>query len=122
MVMKNFALILILLVFGLPFLVITDLFPLHRYGMFARIPENPAQVERYSFETKTLGSKWQKLQTGNPYFDDSYLPALAEKVYHLPADSEKWVMKLRSVPKEKPDSIRILRISGKSVIMKPVFP
>lgn len=120
--MKTPALWLFLIAFGLPFLAITDLFPLHRFGMFARIPETPEKVEHFWFETRVSDKGWQKLQTGNPYFDHSYLPVLAEKGYRIPQEYEKWILKLRSVRSEKPDSIRIVRTSGKTVSLKSIYP
>jgi hypothetical protein len=110
------------MVFGLPFLMLTDLFPFHRYGMFALIPEKSDKVEHFCFETRVSNQAWQKLQTGNLYFDNSYLPVLAEKGYRIPNETEKWILKLRSVPAEKPDSIRIVRTSGKTISLKSVYP
>lgn len=61
---------MIIFVFGLPFLGLVDLFPLHRFGMFARLPESGSlPVFRL---VKFQNGQWQALTFGNAYFDDSY--------------------------------------------------
>lgn len=107
--MKNLYPLVLVVTFGLPFLAITDLFPLHRFGMFARIPETKGSIEFFEFQTKTKNGTWQKLKTGNDYMDQSYLPLLAERCFG--SNDKQMVMgnKLAASLKDKPDSIRIAK-------------
>jgi hypothetical protein len=122
MVIRNAALVVFLLVFGLPFLAITDLFPFHRFGMFARIPEKAQDVSQYVFEVKEPGKSWKKLEAGNPYFDYNYFPLLAEKGFQNPDLGQNLGSKLFSSLEEKPDSIRIFRTKENQGTFICIYP
>jgi hypothetical protein len=120
MVSKNLLIGILVLFFGLPFLAITDLFPFHRFGMFARIPSNENSLIQYHVETHQPDSVWKILQTGNEYMDKSYIPLLARKAIHDPAEQRQLAEKLLKNLKEKPDSIRISGSAGEKSIL--IFP
>jgi len=106
--MNKGPVIFLVLIFGLPFLLITDLFPLHRYGMFAALP---------SHETKTVKTEihvhsdrhWKKLVTGNEYLDAGYLPKEAELAFGKRNLEKTLGLKLVQALKNEPDSILIQR-------------
>lgn len=66
--------------FGLPFLGIVDLFPLHRFGMFARIPESGSYADFRL--VKFQNGQWQEIKFGNAYFDDSYGKIWASRAWN----------------------------------------
>jgi hypothetical protein len=74
--MKNKLTFLVSLIFGIPFILMTDLFPLHRYGMFASLPGNPSIKKKYEIEIFLKGT-WQVLTSGNEYLDHGYFPVQA---------------------------------------------
>ena len=106
--MKVWFILFLVAWFGIPFLVITDLFPLHRYGMFARVALPASKPTLFSIETKTNPSPWKKLTIGNPYFDNSYLPTWAARTYHDTANAPFLVSGLRKSLGQKLDSVRIV--------------
>ena len=112
-----------LIAFGLPFVLITDLFPLHRFGMFARMPNPDEEVQLYSIELKINPKPWQTLETGNPYFDKSYFYHLASDVFDEREKSESLAEKLIHTLSPKPDSIRLVKksmnASSKSILIYP---
>jgi hypothetical protein len=91
----------LLLSFGIPFLFLTDLFPFHRFGMFAGIARNPEKTASYEIETHQNGN-WKNLETGNPYFDSGYFPAMAEKAFGHPK-KEKELAELLQESMKKPE-------------------
>lgn len=98
-----------LLAFGLPFVVITDLFPLHRFGMFARMPNPGEEVQLFSIEVKVGNEPWKTLLTGNPYFDKSYFYHLASDAFGKKEKSSALADKLRRTLSPQPDSIRLVK-------------
>jgi hypothetical protein len=109
---KNYWMILILcLVFGLPFMAITDLFPLHRFGMFAQKSSLKLNSETFEIEIKLKDKNWEKLKTGNSYMDESYLPLLAKKCILNVINKSEFGKKIHISLKEKPDSIRISQMN-----------
>ena len=66
--------LLIPLIFGIPFLLLLDLSPFHRYGMFARIPASkPAPQVRIMLASQ---DSLLELKTGSPCLDRGILAAL----------------------------------------------
>jgi hypothetical protein len=122
MVRKYGPVWILVFVFGLPFLVITDLFPFHRFGMFARIPSQPGEVVKYQFQQKTKGKNWEAVKVGNAYFDQNYLPMLAEKLVLFPEKAEVWGDKLYRSLSSKPDSIKIISSSNSENQVILVYP
>ena len=112
-----------LIAFGLPFVLITDLFPLHRFGMFARMPNPNEEVQLYSIELKINPKPWQTLETDNPYFDKSYFYHLASDAFGEREKSESLADKLIQTLSPKPDSIRLVKqsmnASSKSSLIYP---
>ena len=106
-------LILFILIFGIPFLLITDLFPLHRYGMFAGISSQSGESEKFHIEMKVAGS-WQTLSAGNEYLDNNYFPLQAEQAFRTPAYRPELAGKIRASLRTKPDSVFIIRKAGQS--------
>ena len=107
--MKQISILALLMVFGIPFVMMTDLFPFHRYGMFARIPESKNEVFQYAIEVKENGKPWEKLKTGNEYIDKNYLPLLSFKSVSGNAQYADLGEKIWKSLGEKPDSIRIIK-------------
>ena len=105
--------ILFVLVFGIPFLLITDLFPLHRYGMFAGVSRQPGKTEKFRIEMKVAGS-WQTLSAGNEYLDKNYFPLQAEQAFRNPAYRQELADKIRASLRTKPDSVLIIQEVGNS--------
>ena len=105
--------ILFVLIFGVPFLLITDMFPVHRYGMFAGISRQPGELEKFHIEMKVAGS-WQILSAGNEYLDSNYFPLQAEQAFHTPAFRSELADKIKASLRAKPDSVLIIRKGGKS--------
>jgi len=112
MVKQNWMIIILCLAFGSPFLAITDLFPLHRFGMFAQMPESNNQIETYQIELKVFGKNWVPLKTGNTYMDESYLPFLAKKNIKHPESKKEFGKKIHLSLKEQPDSIKVTVSNG----------
>lgn len=106
---KNLLLLGWLLAFGLPFVLITDLFPFHRFGMFARTPTADEEIQRYSIELKIKEKRWKMLKTGNPYFDKSYFCQLASDAFNRPEKRPNLAFKLVQTLDLKPDSIRLVK-------------
>lgn len=90
-------------VFGIPFLLITDLFPLHRFGMFARIPgkKQGMNVEVIQFRE---GKKLQVL-TGNHCLDKGILASLSAAAWTVPQKAEELTGRLLPSLHPVPDSI-----------------
>lgn len=106
-------LILFILIFGIPFLLITDLFPLHRYGMFAGISRQPGEMKKFHIKMKVAGS-WQTLSAVNEYLDQNYFPLQAEQAFRTPAYSSELADKIRASLRTKPDSVLIIQEVGNS--------
>ena len=111
MIKQNWMILTLCLVFGLPFLAITDLFPFHRFGMFAQKPQQNNDIEIYHLEVKTGQKTWESLKTGNAYMDESYLPQLAQKCMHNSDFKKDFGAKIYASLKDKPDSVQV-NISG----------
>jgi len=105
--------VIFVLIFGIPFLLITDLFPLHRYGMFAGISKQKGEPEKFHLKMKVAGS-WQTLSAGNEYLDNNYFPLQAELAYRTPAYRTELADKIRASLRIKPDSVFIIRKAGQS--------
>jgi len=112
--------ILFVLVFGIPFMLITDLFPLHRYGMFAGISRQPGESEKFQIEMKVAG-RWQTLSASNEYLDNNYFPLQAEHAFRTPAYRPELADKIRASLRTKPDSVLIIRKAGQSQDVKLVI-
>ena len=106
---RNLVLAGWLIAFGLPFVLISDLFPLHRFGMFARMPNPTEEVQIYSIEVKTKPKHWLKLEIGNPYFDKSYFYHLASDAFDNQKKTASLADKLLNTLSAKPDSIRLVK-------------
>jgi hypothetical protein len=123
MVKNNWIIITLWLVFGLPFLAITDLFPLHRFGMFAQAPTQIKNSDTFEIQLKLHGDNWEKLKTGNAYMDESYLPLLAKKCFQNLIDKKEFGEKIHCSLKEKPDSIRISELNiNKTAQVLNIYP
>jgi hypothetical protein len=110
MVIKKLLYFCLPIVFGIPFLLMTDLFPLHRYGMFAGLARKKQPLSQYSIEIHLTG-KWTKLEAENEYLDKNYFPLVAERAFgHLESEASL-ASKINASQKIKPDSIRIRKIS-----------
>lgn len=122
--MRKYGFLLIALVFGLPFIGLTDFFPLHRYGMFARLAESDAGTPgKYSIEIH-LGGQWQTLAAGNDYLDRNYFPLLAERAFGNPFREAELVAKLKASQKVQPDSIRLTEVKSthSPISIRLIFP
>jgi hypothetical protein len=119
--MKNWYLVVIILFFGLPFLGLTDLFPLHRFGMFALVPTDQKKVESFEIQVKNPKENWKTLQTGNEYFDKNYFPVLASRSFYDKEKSIKLGLKINNTLIEKPDSIRIISTSGSTLTQSSII-
>lgn len=94
--------------FGIPFLAMQDLFPLHRYGMFARSARLQGSLLRhYSIEVRHPARNWEPLQTGNPYFDAGYFPEWARRAAEKPEYRNGFARKIKLSFPTPPDSVRI---------------
>lgn len=79
--MRIGAIFILLFVFGIPFLLISDWFPLHRFGMFARIPVSIEKQVQFRIVTLQSGT-WKSFETGNAYFDQSYTSLWAKRAWN----------------------------------------
>jgi hypothetical protein len=114
--------ILLVLIFGIPFLLITDLFPLHRYGMFASISMQQGGIEKFQIQTKVAGS-WQPLSAGNAYLDQNYFPLQAELAFRNPSYRPELADKIRASLRTKPDSVFIIRrVASSADIQLLIYP
>jgi hypothetical protein len=98
----------LLFLFGIPFLAMQDLFPLHRYGMFARSARLPGSLlKHYSIEIRHPGRNWEELQTGSPYFDSGFFPEWARRAVEKPEIRTAFTRKIKLSFPITPDSVRI---------------
>lgn len=112
--------ILISLFFGIPFLLLTDFFPFHRYGMFARIPskvpETEIRIMLISRDTTT------ELQTGSPCLDNGLLKKMAADAYKNPDMASGLIEKLRPSLQPFPDTIFLEPQTSSGWQRKTVYP
>lgn len=120
MVRQKLLIVLLCVAFGLPFLVLADLFPFHRFGMFASLPRQAASYSHLEIQWKTSGN-WKKMQTGNTYFDDLYIPQKALVAFGNPSLEKALVGKLKAAMPLAFDSVRWIKteVSGKTQIRIP---
>lgn len=109
----------LVLAFGLPFLAISDLFPFHRYGMFARMPAKTKAESRFSIDYKKLG-EYHSVQSGNGYVDNNYLPLWAEKAASDSAFAQKIKRELSKRDSTLSDSLFIRIETENSITRKPL--
>lgn len=115
-------LVLWLAAFGLPFVLITDLFPLHRFGMFARLPDQKSTTSKCYLETKTGTSDWLILKTGNAYFDEGYLSKLGSEAIDDPSMAKNLAEKLKKTLYPVPDSLRMVAVRMTGITYtKPIY-
>jgi len=122
MVMKKYLYLFVPLVFGIPFLLLADLFPLHRYGMFSGLARPEIVFSQYSIHIHLAG-KWQKLEAENEYLDKNYFPMEAMRAFGDKESENKLVSKIRASLRVKPDSIRLESDSASaSTTYRIIFP
>jgi len=112
--------LLIPLVFGIPFLLLTDLFPFHRYGMFARLPSK-IQPEEVRIRIKE-GSDWKEFQTGSPCLDRGILARLAEAGFSDQKEAQNLLDKIRPSLNPFPDSIFLEQKHSRGWQRKRIYP
>ena len=107
-------------VFGIPFLMLTDLFPLHRYGMFARIPvsapESPVKILVYQ------NGNWTELSSGSPYLDAGILPRKSLEAFGDSLKESQFRLALLSTFKKKPDSIALEKNQNNQKVRRILLP
>lgn len=112
--------LLIPLIFGIPFLLLTDLFPFHRFGMFARIPaKNPAAEVRILLcgsDTAML------LETGSPCLDRGLLNQWAAAAFQDSSKADLLLEKLRPSLRPFPDSVFLEQKQPEGWQRKRIFP
>lgn len=113
--------LLITLFFGLPFLALSDLFPFHRFGMFATHPQSEQGWEKIELESFKDGT-WKHIESGNAYMDFNYLPQMASRVLKNAEKETELGKKLALTLLPKPDSIRIKHTAGKTIFFRIIFP
>lgn len=110
----------LVLVFGIPFLMLTDLFPLHRYGMFARIPasapESPVNILVYK------DGNWTELSSGSPYLDAGILPRKSLEAFGDSLKESQFRLSLLSTFKKMPDSIALEKNQNNQKIRRILLP
>jgi hypothetical protein len=112
--------LLIPLVFGIPFLLLTDLFPFHRYGMFARIPNSKTGPEvriLLANRDTTLA-----LETGSPCLDRGILARLAEAGFSDQKEAHNLLDKIRPSLNPFPDSILLEQKQNSGWQRKRIYP
>jgi|GEM_PF-3457558 hypothetical protein len=108
------------LVFGIPFLLLLDLFPFHRYGMFARIPAAmPAPEVRIILVSRDTSLE---LKTGSPCLDRGIVSKLAAESFSNQNSAEDLLNKLRPSLHPFPDSIFLEQNQPAGWIRKRIFP
>ena len=110
----------LVIIFGLPFLMLTDLFPFHRYGMFARMPaKNPESEVRILTANE---GKWKQLQTHSPNLDKGALPGLAAAAFGNPVKEKSLVEKILPSINPVPDSIALIKTAHPKPWKRIVYP
>ncbi len=108
------------LVFGIPFLLLCDLFPFHRFGMFARLPSKAPEAE-----TRILladRDSLHVLQTGSPCLDRGLISTMAAAAFPDPAASELLIKKLQTALRPFPDSVLLEQKNKQGWQRKKIFP
>lgn len=120
MVRQKLLIVLLCIAFGLPFLVLADLFPFHRFGMFASLPRQSSSYASLEIQWKVNGA-WKTLETGNAYFDQSYLPQKALQAFGNAGLEKSFIGKLKASMPLAFDSVRWIKteVSGKTQIRIP---
>jgi len=120
MIRQVFIPFFLVLVFGIPFLLITDLFPLHRYGMFARIPvsapESPVKILVHK------DGNWAELSSGSPYLDAGILPRKSLEAFGDTLKESQFRLALLSTFKKVPDSIALEKNQNNQKVRHILFP
>ena len=120
--MKKIVILLFIIAFGLPFLLIGDLFPLHRFGMFARTIPLEQQESDYFISYKMDSTGWTKLSTGNEYMDAEYFPIWAKNAFLDSKKANQLVLKLIQTMPSDPDSICLICLTPSDSVCKVIFP
>ena len=117
---SSFLSLLIPLIFGIPFLLLTDLFPFHRFGMFARFPvKKPApeiKILLYGSDTVML------LKTGSPCLDRGLLNQWAQAAFKDSSKADLLLEKLRPSLRPFPDSVALEQKQSAGWQRKRIFP
>lgn len=117
--MKNIGIFLFLIFFGIPFLAVSDLFPFHRFGMFAQLPVSSNSEFLGQIQIKKDG-KWQKAETGNAYLDKNYFPLWANRAMREPEFKKRLLAQFQKNGTAKADSIRFVsQPEMKSILQNP---
>ncbi|HRH33871.1 MAG TPA: hypothetical protein PKY12_02385 [Catalimonadaceae bacterium] len=111
--MKKSSYFVLILFFGLPFLAVTDFFPLHRFGMFARLPLTPTEEYKSEIQVKK-GNKWQRFETGNAYVDQNYMSIWGNRSTHDLEFRKRLSAQIRKNGLAPSDSIRLLYTTEKT--------
>lgn len=112
---------LLALFFGLPFLLLIDFFPFHRFGMFARISPVEKPTEKIYIEYFHQAA-WKKLETGNAYMDANYLPQMASRALGNAKKEKELGRKLAKELPEITDSVRMRLELGNQITYRLLFP
>lgn len=97
--------LLIPLFFGIPFVLLSDLFPFHRFGMFARIPKEAPKPEIHILLAGN--DTIIELKTGSPCLDRGLLKKMARNALIDSIEAGKLLDKLRPALVPFPDSVFI---------------
>jgi hypothetical protein len=112
--------LLIPLIFGIPFLLLTDLFPFHRYGMFARLPAaDPSPECRILLaNADTL----LELKTGSPSLDRGLVSRWAAAGWQYDSAAAQLLQMLRPSLVPFPDSVFISQKNPAGWQRKRIWP
>lgn len=117
---KAFISLIVPIVFGIPFLLFTDFFPFHRYGMFSRIPkEKPAPNVRILLAS---ADTLLELKTGSACLDRGLPSEMARKAFVDSVIGNLLVQKLRASLNPFPDSVFVEQKTFKGWNRKIIFP
>jgi len=112
--------LLIPLFFGIPFVLLSDLFPFHRYGMFARIPKEAPKAE---IQILLAGKDTIiELKTGSPCLDRGLLKKMARNALIDSIEAVKLLDKLRPALVPFPDSVFIELKKSSGWQRKTIYP
>jgi hypothetical protein len=112
--------LLIPLFFGIPFVLLSDLFPFHRYGMFARVPKEAPKAE---IQILLAGKDTIiELKTGSPCLDRGLLKKMARNALIDSIEAGKLLDKLRPALVPFPDSVFIELKKPSGWQRKTIYP
>ena len=110
----------LLIIFGLPFLLLTDLFPFHRFGMFARMPHR--KPEREVKILMASEGKWKQAVSGSPCLDNGALRQTALEAFENRGMESQMLSKILPSLKPQPDSIALETTENQNLCRRIIYP